>query len=532
MVVSDAREATKVGVDVLARGGNAIDAAVATAFALAVVYPMAGNIGGGGFMVARMGGSAYALDFRETAPAAATRDMYRGGASGPTSDSREGWRSAGVPGSVAGLWEAWRTLGSKRIGWTALVEPAIRLAEGGFPVSQALVDTIGTMRARLVKYPASASLFLRSGSPPLLGSTWRDADLAQVLRRISNDGPSGFYEGPVAAAIAQAMAENGGLITAQDLRGYSAKWRAPIEFDYRRHVVIGMPPPSSGGVTLAMIAHVLQPWSLRTVGWHSAGHIHLVAEAMRRAFVARNARLGDPDYVANPLEALLSEAWARRQRATIRMDRATATANLPSVPGSSPTEGPHTTHLSVVDAAGNAVALTTTINDWFGSGVTIPGLGFLLNDEMDDFASAPGEANMFGLVQGEPNCIAPGKRMLSSMSPTIVLTPAGDTDLLLGAAGGSKIITTVFQELSNAVDFGLNATEAVDAPRFHQQDLPDLLLVEPHGIEEGVLRQLEAMGHVVRTINVIGDGPAIGRAPSGWEGAAEPRRQGSLASGF
>jgi gamma-glutamyltranspeptidase/glutathione hydrolase len=531
MVTTDAKLATKVGVDVLASGGNAVDAAVAAAFALAVAFPTAGNVGGGGFLVAYVGGKPYALDFRETAPAAATRDMYIGQDGKPTRDSRDGLRSIGVPGSVAGLWEAWRTLGSKRKTWPELVAPAIKLADGGFVVDEAFDKSIVLVQSRLATYPASAALFLPDGAPPAVGTTWRDPELASVLRRIAEQGPSGFYEGPVAEAIAVAMKDGSGLVTREDLRAYRAKWRVPIEYAYRGRRIVGMPPPSSGGLTMAMIAHILEGWDLRSLGWHSVGEMHLMVEAMRRAFAARNAKLGDPDFVSNPIGELFSEAWANRERATIRLDRATSTAELfPNLTGGERT-GPHTTHMAVVDAVGNAVALTTTLNLWFGSGVTVPGAGFVLNDEMDDFASQPGTANAFGLVQGEPNVIAPGKRMLSSMSPTIVLGPAGDVQLVLGAAGGSRIITTVFEELSNVLDFAMNVGDAVRAPRFHQQDWPDVVLLEPHSLPDDVRQALEKMGHATKEVEHIADAPAIGRDRGLWHGASEPRREGSLAAG-
>ncbi len=532
MVVTDAALATKVGADVLADGGNAVDAAVATAFALAVAFPTAGNVGGGGFLVARVGGKSYALDFREVAPAAATRDMYLGADGKTTGDSREGWRSAGVPGSIAGLWEAWHSLGSRKKTWDELLLPAIHLAEQGFAVDAPFAATIALVQSRLAKYPASAALFLPAGAPPPVGATWRNPDLASLLRRVADQGPAGFYEGPVAETIVRAMKEGGGLISRDDLAGYRAKWRTPIEFEYRGKAVVGMPPPSSGGLTTAMIAHLLSTWDLQGLGWHSAAHVHLTAEAMRRAFAARNAKLGDPDFVHNPVDELLSSTWTAAQRASMHLDRATPTKDLfPSV-STGTHDGPHTTHLAVVDAEGNAVSMTTTVNAWYGSGVTVPGLGFVLNDEMDDFATVPGTANMFGLVQGEPNAIAPGKRMLSSMSPTIVLGADGKVDLVLGAAGGSRIITTVFEELSNAVDFGMDAADAVRAPRFHQQDSPDLLVLEPRALPEDVRRALEAMGHTTKEVEHLADAPAISRSLGLWDGAAEPRRDGSLAIGL
>jgi gamma-glutamyltranspeptidase/glutathione hydrolase len=532
MIVTDDAIATKVGADVLAEGGNAVDAVVAAAFALAVVFPTAGNVGGGGFLVARSAATSYALDFRETAPAAATRDMYLGADAKPTADSREGWRSVAVPGTVAGLWEAWHRLGSKRKSWADLIEPAAILAERGFVVEAGFAKTLTQVQKRLTKFPASAALFLPNGAPPAVGSTWRNPDLATLLRRVAAQGPAGFYEGPVAESIARAMRENGGLITADDLKGYRAKWRTPIDFEYRGRRVLGMPPPSSGGVTTALIAHLLSTWDVTALGWHSAPEVHLVVEAMRRAFAARNSKLGDPDFVTNPLSELLSPSWATTQRASIRMDRATSSNELFPGRGPAATEGTHTTHLAAIDETGTAASLTTTVNAWYGSGVTVPGLGFVLNDEMDDFATVPGTANMFGLVQGEPNAIAPGKRMLSSMSPTIVLDAQGQPELILGAAGGSRIITTVFEELSNVIDFGWSPSDAVRAPRFHQQDFPDVLFLEGHALEDGVLRALEGMGHVTREVEHLADAPAVGRVGGLWQGAAEPRRDGSLSLGL
>ena len=532
MVVTDASIATKVGSGILASGGNAVDAAVATAFALAVAFPTAGNVGGGGFLVARVSGKSYALDFRETAPAAASRDMYLGADGKTTDDSKIGYRSAGVPGTVAGLWEAWQKLGSKKKTWAELLAPAIDLAEKGFVVDAPYAKTIDLVQAKLSKFPASAALFMPGGAPPAVGAIWRDPDLAGVLRHIASDGARGFYEGPVADTLAKGVKDAGGLITAADLKGYQAKWRDPFEYTYRGRTIVGMPPPSSGGVTMAVIAHLIAPWDLRALGWHSIEHVHVAAECMRRAFAARNARLGDPDFVKNPIAELLSDDWARDQGATILKERATPTKELFPTLAPRAAGGTDTTHLAVVDADGNAVSMTTTVNTWFGSGVTVPGLGFVLNDEMDDFATVPGTANGFGLVQGEPNAIAPGKRMLSSMSPTIVLGPSGAVDLVLGAAGGSRIITTVFQELSNAIDFGMDPVDAVRAPRFHQQDLPDVLMLEGHALPDDVRRTLEAMGHATKDAEHLADAPAVGRSLGVWEGAAEPRREGSLALGL
>jgi gamma-glutamyltranspeptidase / glutathione hydrolase len=527
MVVTDNAIASNVGRDMLASGGNAVDAAVATAFALAVAYPTAGNIGGGGFAVTRMRGEVRALDFREMAPAAATRDMYLNADGKPKPEARDGIKSVGVPGSVAGLWELHRTLGSKKKTWKELLAPAIKLAREGFVVDDAFLATLEVGGKRLEKHPVSAALFLPGGAPPAKGSTFKNPELATVLERIEK-GPSGFYEGPTAAAIVRQMKEEGGLITLADLKKYQAKWRKPLEFTYRGHKIASMPPPSSGGVTLAMIAHILEGYDLGKLGFQSPEELHYVFEAMRRAYAARNAKLGDPDFVKMPLDELLSEEWAKEQRATISPDRATPSSEIASRPASA--SGPHTTHFSVVDAAGDSVALTTTINWWYGSGVTVKGGGFVLNNEMDDFASVPGTANGFGLVQGEANAIAPGKRMLSSMAPTIVTGPDGKVVLVAGGAGGPTIITAVFQELSNVIDFGLDVGAAVSAPRFHMQHLPDEVIFEKNGISAATSRRLEAMGYKLKERGHLADAPAIGRAGNEWVGAAEPRRLGSLAA--
>jgi gamma-glutamyltranspeptidase / glutathione hydrolase len=531
MVASDATLASKVGQQMLAAGGNAVDAAIATAFALAVVYPSAGNVGGGGFLVARVGGQEHALDFREAAPAKATRDVFVGADGKVTDAVRSGHRASGVPGSVAGLWEAHQKLGSKQKRWDELVAPAIKLAEEGFAVDESLHKVLDALSKRIAKYPATAALFLPNGAAPAVGSTLKNPDLGRTLRRIAEKGPKGFYEGETAALLVKEMEANNGLITAQDLAAYRAKWRQPLAFEYRGHRIVSMPPPSSGGVTLAMIAHVLEPYDLPALGWHSPAHLHFEVEAMRRAFAARNARLGDPDFVKNPLDELLSPAWAARQRASIKPDRATPSSEVES--GAPTGEGPNTTHFSVVDAEGNAVGLTTTLNWWFGSGVTVAGAGFMMNNEMDDFASKPGTANGFGLVQGEPNAIAPGKRMLSSMSPTIVIGPDKKVRLVTGAAGGPTIISTVFQIVSNVVDFGMAPAAAVNAPRVHHQHLPDEVLSEPNGLDEGTKRGLEAMGYSFKEREHIADAPTIGRPPGGvWVGAAEPRRGSAFAAGW
>ncbi|MGO8999474.1 MAG: gamma-glutamyltransferase [Polyangiaceae bacterium] len=538
-VVSDCTQATQAGLAMLEKGGNAVDAAVTTAFVLAVAYPTAGNLGGGGFAVIHFGSDDRALDFRETAPASASRDMYvdpsssgaDAGAStpaNPAGTSRDGWRSAGTPASVAGLFALHAAKGSKP--WKEVVAPAIAMARDGLVVDQAFSDEIADLKQRLVKDPHSLALFLPDGAPPKVGSTWKNPELARVLEQVAEKGAAGFYRGPAAEAIASEMKAHGGLVTLDDLHGYEAKWRTPLVFEYHGARVVAMPPPSSGGVTLAMIAHILEPYDLAHKAWHSPAELHLLFEAMRRAFAARNARLGDPDFVENPLAELLSPAWADAQRKTIDPDHATPSSQIPSVGVTD--SGPHTTNLSVVDAQGNAVALTTTLNWFFGSGITVAGTGIVLNNEMDDFASVPGHANGFGLVQGEPNAIAPRKRMLSSMSPVVVVGKDGKPTLVAGAAGGPRIITAVFEVLSNVIDYGFDPVAAVDAPRFHIQHLPDVVLYEKNGLEPALRDELTAMGYAFKEAGHLADATAIGLVPGGWMPAAEPRRKGSLGLGW
>ena len=529
MVVSDNDVSSKVGRDILAAGGNAVDAAVATAFALAVAYPTAGNLGGGGFAVTRMGKEVRALDFRETAPAASTHDMYLDKAGKLDPKARGGIRAAGTPGSVAGLYELHKTLGSRKKTWAEVVAPAIALAEKGFVVDEGYLETFKLGGERMKKHPVSGPLFFPNGELPAQGTTFKNPDLAKVLKRIAQKGAPGFYEGATAASIVAQMKAEGGLITAADLKAYKAKWRTPIDVVYRGYHMSAMPPPSSGGITLAMICHILDGYDLKALGWETPEELHTIFEAMRRAYAARNAKLGDPDFVKMPVDELMSDAWAKEQRATIKPDRATPSADIPSA-GPASASGPHTTHLSVVDAEGNAVALTTTLNWFYGSGITVKDAGFVLNNEMDDFASVPGSPNGFGLVQGEANAIAPGKRMLSSMAPTIVTGPDGAVTFVAGAAGGPTIITAVFQELSNVIDFGMDIGAAVAAPRFHMQHLPDVVVYEKDGIIEPTKQRLEAMGYTLKERGHIATAPFIGRVGTEWIGAPEPRRLGAGAA--
>ena len=523
MVVSDSGAASHVGATTLAAGGNAVDAAVATAFALAVALPEAGNLGGGGFAVVRSAeGQSFALDFRETAPGGASRDMYLDAAGKPTPESVNGPRASGVPGSVAGLYALHQRLGRKP--WRSLVEPAIELAEDGFVVDERLANGIRAAMPRLARSPASAAVFLPGGAPPVVGSTFRQPELARTLRRIAERGAAGFYYGETADLIATDMRKLGGLITAADLAAYQARWRAPLDIPYRGHHLVAMPLPSSGGIVVGQIAKILEAWDLRQLGWHSVDHLTLVAEAEQRAFADRNALLGDPDFTpARP--QLLDDSYLEERRGT--MDPFHATPSTDVRPGLA--EGNDTTHLGVVDADGSAVALTTTLNELYGSGVTIAGVGILMNDEMDDFAARPGTPNLYGLVQGEANRIEPGKRPLSSMSPILVIDGAGADGRVLaviGARGGGRIISATFQVLSNIVDFGMGAAAAVSAPRIHHQHQPDLLFYEPDGLGAAALEGLEGRGFHLQRLGVIASAPAIVRVSARWTGFADPRRGG------
>jgi gamma-glutamyltranspeptidase/glutathione hydrolase len=517
MAVSGSPIASNVGRDILQRGGNAVDAAVAVGFALAVVHPEAGNLGGGGFMIIRpRDGRVYALDYREAAPARASRDMYRAG--GPEA-SVTGHLAAGVPGAVAGLVEAQRRFG--RLPFAAVIEPAIRLASDGFVVDEYRSRSIGEDSSRLVLFPASRATFLPADRPPAFGSRFQQPELAGTLEAIRDSGAAGFYRGRVAELIVAEMQRGGGLISREDLAGYQPIWRDPIEISYRGYTIYSMPPASSGGVTMGEILNIMEGFGpLPRFG--SAALIHREAEAMRRAFTDRNTYLGDPGFVHNPLDRLLSKEYAATLRQQIG-ERASPTPRFdPGAPG-----GSSTTHYSVVDAEGDAVSCTTTLNNSYGSAVTVTGAGFLLNDEMDDFATAPGEPNMYGLVQGEANAIAPGKRMLSAMTPSIVLDPNKQLYLVVGTPGGPRIITMVYHVISNVIDHHMSLPDAVAAPRMHHQGLPDSLQVETDGFLPETLDSLRARGHAIASRGTWGDVEAIIRTPQGWEGVSDPRLGGA-----
>ncbi len=520
MVASENELATRAGRDILAGGGNAVDAAVATAFALAVVHPSAGNLAGGGFAVIHVKpGDDRALDFRETAPAAATETMFLDASGNPTRGSLIGDRASGVPGSVAGLWELHQKLGKRP--WREVIAPAIAYATDGFAVDERLHGSIVRLSKLLGANPASAALWMPGGKPRATGEVVKNPELAAVLQRIAQHGADGFYQGPTAEAIVAEMTAGKGLITAKDLAGYKAIWREPIRYPDPHATFVAMPPPSSGGVVIAMTAEMLG--DITKLRWHSFEHVHRLVEVWRRAFAARNELLGDPAYVKDmPVAKMLSKEYAAKLAATIG-PRAT-----PSLPVAPLIEGDHTTNLCVVDAAGMAVALTTTINTAFGNGVTVS--GFLLNNEMDDFASKPGTPNVFGLVQGRANRIEPGKRMLSSMAPTIVLDPKGAVVLLAGAGGGPRIITAVWQTISNVLDFGMPLDRAVAAPRLHHQHLPDEVRLEAESVSEADAKALIAAGYKLSwsaTPREFGAVTAIARTPQGWSGTADPRGGGA-----
>ncbi|HEX6037700.1 gamma-glutamyltransferase [Longimicrobium sp.] len=528
MVVTTDRVASEVGAEILRRNGNAVDAAVATHFALAVVNPEAGNIGGGGFLVVRMAdGTTASLDFREMAPMAASADMFLDSA-GNVSDtlSLQGHLASGVPGSVAGMWEAHKRFGS--LPWADLLQPAIALAEG-IVVHERLALSLRAYEERLARYPATARIFLPNGRPPRVGERLVQADLAETLRRIAEGGMDGFYRGRTAELVEAEMRRGGGIMTADDMGRYRAVWRDPLRFGYRGHEVISMPPPSSGGVTMAAMLKILEGYDLRSLGYLSPEHAHLFTEAARRAYADRNAYLADPDFVPQPTERMISDAYAAERRRTIDRNRATPSAQVNPGLGQVPGEGENTTHYSIVDARGNAVAVTTTINSLYGSLVTVDGAGFLLNNEMDDFTAKPGVPNQFGLVQGAANAVQPGKRMLSAMTPTIVLDPSGRVLLVTGTPGGSTIITSIAQIVSNVVDFRMDVATATSAPRLHHQHLPDTLRYERDGLTAATEARLRAMGHALAERGGYqGDVQSIVILPGGYQSAvADPRRGGA-----
>jgi gamma-glutamyltranspeptidase / glutathione hydrolase len=531
MVVAQEKLAAQVGADFLRKGGNAVDAAVATGFALAVTYPRAGNIGGGGFMVIHSAerGQDIAIDYRETAPGAMTRDIFLGpdGKPDPTR-SRDSALGIGVPGTVAGLALALEKFGSGNFTLAEIVKPAIALARDGFVVTDDTADTLSDMYSRMSRWPNSAKSFSRpDGSPLHEGDRLVQADLAGVLSAIAEQGPHGFYEGPVAEKLVKSIRDAGGIMTTEDLKSYQAILRAPLRGSYRGYDIVSMPLPSSGGTVLLETLNILEGFPLGDKKQGSASSLHLLIEAMKRAYADRARYLGDPAYINAPTNILISKDYAAKQRATIDPARATPWADAASAKPLR--EGSNTTHYSVVDARGNAVSNTYTLNFPYGVGLVAEGTGVLLNNELDDFTAAPGAANAFGLVGFEANLPGPGKRPLSSMSPTIVLKD-GKPVLVTGSPGGSRIISAVTQVIVNAIDYRMNIAAAVAAPRIHHQWLPDNVRAEP-GIPAEVQAELKAMGHNV--LDTLGQTSAnsIAMTPSGPLGAPDPRTRGAWAAG-
>jgi gamma-glutamyltranspeptidase/glutathione hydrolase len=531
MVVAQEKLAAQIGADILRQGGNAVDAAVATGFAMAVTYPRAGNIGGGGFMIIHSADAKedIAIDYRETAPAATTRDIFLGADGKPDiAKSRDSALSIGVPGTVAGLTLALEKYGSGKLTLRTILQPAIELAAKGVLIADDSADTLPDWHQRLAKWPSSAKIFSRAdGSSLREGDTLVQSDLAATLTAISQQGPRGFYEGPVAEKLVKSIGEAGGIMTLDDLKSYQPMIRTPVRGSYRGYDIVSMPQPSSGGVVLLETLNILEGFAMRDLAQGSAPSLHVMIEAMKRAYADRARYLGDPAFVNAPIAALIAKGYAAKQRASIDLNRATLwTDALSAVP---PREGSNTTHFSVVDGRGNAVSNTYTLNFSYGVGLVAEGTGVLLNNELDDFTAAPGASNAFGLVGFEANLPGPGKRPLSSMAPTIVLKD-GKPVLVTGSPGGSRIISAVLQVIVNVLDYQMDVAAAVAAPRLHHQWLPDEVRVE-RGFADDTLAALKAMGHVI--VVPLGQTSAntIAVTPNGLLGAPDPRTRGAEAAG-
>jgi len=527
MVATSSPIASRVGLDVLKQGGNAVDAAVAIGFALAVCYPEAGNLGGGGFALVYTAdtGRVRALDFREKAPARATRDMFIDREGQPIADkSLVGAAAAGVPGTVAGLYELWARFG--RLEWYRLVQPAYMLADTGFIVGEDLAGSLAAYRERLRIFPETEAVFFPGGSLPAAGERFIQKELAATIERISLDSLDGFYSGRTADLMVACMERHGGLIGSDDLKNYRPLWREPVSFSFDSLDIYSMSPPSSGGVILGIILKLLEPFDIGSLGPQSPEYIHSFAEACRLAYAERAVHLGDPDFVDNPVTEVLAENYLEARRKLIDPEKAGMSTEIESGVPYIRHESESTTHFCVCDSAGNAVSLTYTINTAYGSKLVVDSAGFLLNNEMDDFSASPGSPNVYGLIGGEANAVVPGKRMLSSMSPTIVLKK-GKPFLVLGSPGGSKIITTVAQALIDFSRFGLNPSQVVAQPRFHHQWLPDTLYLETGGFDINIKQALIARGHMIKERSPFGDLQLIYIDDSGMmTGAADPRRAG------
>ncbi|MDO5613908.1 MAG: gamma-glutamyltransferase [Paracoccus sp. (in: a-proteobacteria)] len=533
MVSAQERVAAEIGREILAKGGNAADAGVAVAFALAVTLPRAGNIGGGGFMLFHdaESGQTHAIDYREMAPAGATRDMFLDAGGNADADlSRYTGAAAGVPGTVAGMKMVLDEFGT--MPWAEVIAPAIRLAEDGITVTPDLADSLEAMHERLTRYPSAAAIFYKEdGSFYRPGDTLVQADLARTLQTIADEGPDGFYRGEVAQRIADAVQAAGGQITADDMANYRAIKREPVTGEYRGYEIVSMPPPSSGGVHLIQILNALEGYPIGALGAGSAETLHLMAEAMKLAYADRSEYLGDPDFVDVPVAELISKDYAADMRSKIRQAFATPSEQIAPA-DLAPYESDQTTHYSIIDRHGNAVSNTYTINFSYGSGLVADGTGILMNNEMDDFSAKPGVPNAYGLIGGDANAVEPGKRPLSSMTPTLVKKD-GEIWLATGSPGGARIITTVLQVLMNMIDHDMNVAEASAAPRIHHQWLPDELRIE-EGIGIDTIRLLQGKGHNVSLQEVMGSTQSVMRDPaSGYLlGASDPRRAGAATVGY
>lgn len=531
MVTSDNRLATEAAIKVLEAGGNAVDAAVAIGFVLAVTYPRAGNLGGGGFMIIRDSGTGevVSVDYREKAPAKSTSDMFITENGEVDRDkSRNSIHSSGVPGTVAGLALALEKYGTFTL--KQAIEPALRLARNGFPMSRELRDSLMEAKSRLDRSPESMSVFFKkNGVPYEIGEIFRQPDLAWTLEQISNSGTDAFYKGEIATKISQFMEDSGGIISKEDLSSYQPVIRETVKGNYRGYTIHSMPPPSSGGVHLVQMLNILEKFPLSDYGNNSANSIHLLTEVMKLAYADRSKYLGDPDFVEVPADEIVSEIYTEKLLEKIDMDKATPSSDIQPGNLSIIKESPNTTHFSVMDKQGNVVSNTYTLNFTYGNGITVPGTGILLNNEMDDFSASPGIPNAYGLIGGEYNSIEPGKRMLSSMTPTIVMKD--DTPFIAtGSPGGSRIITTVLQIIVNVIDHDMNIAEATAAPRIHHQWLPDRTYIE-NGISTDTIRILKEKGHSIESDRSIGSANSIMFKRDTFYGYSDPRRPESLARG-
>jgi len=537
MVASTNEVASRVGVDIMKRGGNAVDAAIAVAFALAVTHPAAGNLGGGGFMMIRLkNGTTTTIDYREMAPAAAHRDVYldkNGKLIEGEGGSLVGYRAAGVPGTVRGMELALKKYGSGKLSWAQLIEPARRLAGAGFTVTYSLARSLENSHEYLSKYPETNRIYLKNGAFYREGELFRQPELAATFARLQRFGPNDFYQGETARLIVADMKRHNGLMTMDDLRGYVVKERTPLRGNYRGYEIISMPPPSSGGAVLIQMLNILEGFDFQKLEANSSNRYHLMAEAMRRAFADRAEYMGDSDFVKVPVAGLIDKAYAATLRATINPERASTSAE---VRAGRPAgyESEETTHFTVVDAEGNAVSNTYTLNNSYGSAAVAKGTGMLLNDEMDDFAAKPGTPNLYGLIQGERNAVAPRKRPLSAMTPTIVLRKDGSLWFTVGSPGGPTIINTVLCIITDVIDYEMNIQQAIDAPRIHHQWLPDELVGEPFGLSGDTQRALTARGHTLAKLRYLGDAEGIMiEEKTGMRlGATDPRRSDGQAIGY